>query len=371
MKFYMPVKVFDEPDCVKAHEKELCSQGRHALIVTGKHSAFSNGSFDDVSAVLKKNGVDYDVFSEVEENPSVETVFKARDLYISKGIDHVIGIGGGSPMDAAKAIALTLAHPDYMPEDLYDSLKDATALPVVCVPTTCGTGSEVTGVSVLTRHDKKTKISMVHKVFPVIALIDGRYLKSASSTLIINSAVDALSHMYESVLNSKADDYVRMTASSGLRMWSSIRDCLTGRREPSDEDFALLMRSSSLAGMSIAQSGTSLPHALSYAITYDLGLAHGRAVGYFLPGFMAAAPEAERNELLHLSGFSDVSDLSSFISTVFKDLCISEDMLLKTYEAVKNNPAKMSSASFKVDDVLLHRIVFCDPMTPASFGTDK
>ena len=299
MKYYMPVRVYDEKDCVRNHEKELCSFGKHALIVTGKKSAFINGSFDDVTDMLRENRVDFEVFSEVEENPSVDTVFTARKRYAAANIDHVIGIGGGSPMDAAKAIAVTLAHPDYTPEDLYDRTKDPSALPVICVPTTCGTGSETTGVAVLTRHDKKTKISMVHKVFPSIALIDGKYLRSASHTLIANSAVDALSHLYESMLNAKADDYVKMTASAGLKMWTEVKDCILGRREPSDDDLALLMRSSTLAGMSIAQCGTSLPHALSYAVTYDLGLAHGRAVGYFLPGFLSAAPESKRKDESH------------------------------------------------------------------------
>lgn len=358
MKYYMPVKVYDEPDCVKNHEGELCSFGKKALIVTGKSSAFLNGSFDDVADVLINNRIDPVVFSEVEENPSVETVFVARDRYMGEHFDLVIGIGGGSAMDAAKAIALTLYHPEYTPQDLYDNTKDDTALPVVCVPTTCGTGSEVTGVSVLTRHDRKTKISMVHKVFPAMALIDGKYLRTASDELIVNSSIDALSHLYESMLNAKADDYVRMCASSGLRMWAGTKDCLTGKRPITDEDRSYLMRSSTLAGMSIAQSGTTVPHALSYNLTYDLAIAHGRAVGYFLPGFLAAAPKAQRDEVLKLSGFSGLPEFTDFLSCVFGSIDIPEEELEITYKNVKNNPAKMSSASFDIDDRLLRRIVF-------------
>lgn len=358
MKFYMPVRVFDENDCVKNHSAELFSFGQKALIVTGKRSALSNGSFDDVADVLRENHIEFTVFSEVEENPSVETVFAAKEKALSEGIDFVIGIGGGSAMDAAKAIALVLAHPKYSLEDLYDRSKDPSALPVICVPTTCGTGSEVTGVSVLTRHDRKTKISMVHKVFPALALIDGKYLRSAPHSLIAGSSVDALSHLYESMLNAKADDYVRMTATEGLRIWAKTKDCITGKRKPSADDFALLMRSSALAGMSIAQSGTSLPHALSYTITYDLGLAHGYAVGYFLPGFLSIAPEAARGELLGLSGFADLNDFDSFMSKVLDGIEVCGDELEKTYEAVRSNPAKMGSASFDVDDDLLRKMVF-------------
>lgn len=358
MKFYMPVKVFDEKDVVINHSGDIDILGRKALIVTGKGSAFSNGSYDDVITALKKKGIEYLTFSEVEENPSTDTIFRAGEKYRSEGIDFVIGIGGGSPMDAAKAIALVLKHPEADLDYLYDTSKDGSALPVVCVPTTCGTGSEVTGVSVLTRHDRKTKVSMVHKVFPVYALIDGKYLNKAPHPLMVNSSVDALSHLIESVLNAKADDYVKMTAYAGLKMWSETKEVLTGEKAAGEEEFSCLMRSSCLAGMSIAQSGTSLPHALSYPVTYDMGIPHGKAVGYFLPGFLSVAPEKERNELLHLSGFSGLQEFRSFIDNVFGGFEIPEKELLRSYEAVKNNPAKMNSASFRVDEDILKKVVY-------------
>jgi alcohol dehydrogenase len=199
---------------------------------------------------------------------------------------------------------------------------------------------------------------MVHRVYPKLALVDGKYLKSASQTLIVNSAVDALSHLYESVLNAKADDYVKMTAAAGLKMWAKIKDVLTDEREANDDDRALLMRASTMAGMSIAGSGTSLPHALSYIITYDMGMAHGRAVGYFLPGFLDAAPEEDSDELLNMSGFRDINDFAGFIGKVFGGFNIPEDELNKTYEAVKNNKGKMNSASFPVDEEILKQVVW-------------
>ncbi len=358
MKYYMPVRVFDEKDCVSYHAKDISALGKRALIVTGKKSAAINGSLKDVTDALRQNGTDYWIFSEVEENPSVETVFSARDRFISENIDFVIGIGGGSPMDAAKAIALVLKHPEADLEYLYDKSTDPSALPVVCVPTTCGTGSEVTGVSVLTRHDKKTKISMVHRVYPALALIDGKYLKSAPHTLIVNSAVDALSHLYESVLNAKSDDYVRMTAEAGLKLWAECKDVLTGEKQADEQDYEKLMRASAFAGMSIAGSGTSLPHALSYILTYDLLLEHGKAVGYFLPGFMAEAPAIERDELLSLSGFDSIDDFTSFINRVLGKQDIAQSELEKTCIAVASNQAKMKSASFEVDEKMLERIVY-------------
>ena len=358
MHFYMPVRVFDERDCVLRHAKDIARLGKKALIVTGKSSSRKNGSLDDVMAALEAEHVEHLLFSEVEENPSTETVLRAKDLFSDSGIDLVIGVGGGSALDAAKAVALVLKHPGADLSYLYDATKDASALPVVCVPTTCGTGSEVTGVSVLTRHDKRTKISMVHKIFPVLALVDGKYLKNAPAELIVNTSVDALAHLYESVLNAKADDYTRMTASAGLRCWAKTKEILTKERTASQEDFDLLMRSSLLAGMSIAQSGTSLPHALSYALTYDLALPHGKAVGIFLPAFLKAAPEAERDELLQLAGFSGLAEFAAFIDGLFGGTEVPEEERRQAFEMVAGNAAKMKSASFPVDEKVLETIAF-------------
>ena len=92
--FYMPVKVYEEKDAVINHAADLAKFGRKALIVTGRRSAFANGSYDDIKAALDSAGVEHVVFNEVEENPSVNTIMKARDFGIANGVDFVIGVGG-------------------------------------------------------------------------------------------------------------------------------------------------------------------------------------------------------------------------------------------------------------------------------------
>ena len=106
MKFFMPTRLFQEPDCVMAHRGEMAALGSCALIVTGKHSAKANGSYDDVCRALDAEKIAHVLFDEVEQNPSIETVMKAMDFGVENGVDFVIGIGGGSPLDAAKAAAI-------------------------------------------------------------------------------------------------------------------------------------------------------------------------------------------------------------------------------------------------------------------------
>src|SRR5699024_5611599 len=110
-----------EKDCVRNHQKELLSFGTRALIVTGKHSSRANGSLQDILSVLQAAEVPYMIYDDIEENPSVETVAAAAEEGKAFRADVVIGIGGGSPLDAAKAIALLIANPQEDADCLYKS----------------------------------------------------------------------------------------------------------------------------------------------------------------------------------------------------------------------------------------------------------
>ena len=119
MKFFIPTKVYDEKNAVMNHACDLALFGKKALIVTGKSSAKKCGALGDVVSALDSQNISYSIYSGIEENPSTETVMKARDFGLSENTDFVIGIGGGSPMDAAKAIALMIKHSDRGGEYLF------------------------------------------------------------------------------------------------------------------------------------------------------------------------------------------------------------------------------------------------------------
>ena len=349
MKFYMPVRVYDEADCVKGHGKELASHGDKALIVTGRHSAKACGALDDVISVLDENGKAYCVFSEVEENPSVETIMKASSFGMEEQADFVIGIGGGSPLDAAKAIAFMMKRKSDQASDLYNASLPTESLDVIAIPTTCGTGSEVTGVSVLTVHDKATKMSIPHRIYPVLALIDGKYLKSAPLSMIANTAVDAFAHMSESYLSTKADLYSKTAALAGMKLWSEVKDILTGERQADDDDYAKLMRASALAGIAIAQTGTSIPHALSYILTYDQKVPHGKACGYFLGKFIALADEKDQKEILQAAGFESCEELSAYLNKALGEIQVPQETLQRAFDNVSASPVRMKSCRFEMD----------------------
>ncbi len=357
MDFYIPVKVFDEENAVWNHKEELASLGKKALIVTGKRSAKLNGSYEDVVKALDSEGVDHVLFDEVEENPSMETVMKARDLGVAEGVDFVIGIGGGSPMDASKSIALMIVHKDEDMTYLYKKGVDGTALPVAAIPTTCGTGSELTPYSILTNTQKNSKASTPHRIWAAYAFIDWRYLKSASRKVLCDTAMDAFGHMVESYINTNANEYSRMCVSRGLILWSRCKDVLLGKRPLKATDYKNLLTASAMGGMAISVSGTSLPHGFSYGLTCNLGMSHGKAVGYFLAEYMKEAPVEDMEYILNQAGFADIVEFEAFYeSTCGKD-AVSEELLTSIAEAIMSNEVKLKNCPYKVDRDKIKRMV--------------
>lgn len=369
MQFFAPTHVYLEKNCVDNHKQELLSYGKRAFIITGKHSSAVNGSLADVLAVLDEASVPYLIYNDIEENPSVETVAKAAAEGKEFQADFVIGIGGGSPLDAAKAIALLIANPQEDAGCLYEP-KDLKALPVIAIPTTCGTGSEVTPNAVLTRHAFKTKKSISYNIYPELALVDGKYLVSANGRLLIHTAVDALSHCVESRLHAKANVYNHMFSEYGLSLWGKLAPVLEQiaagpdavPSSLSDEDLEAFMLASTVAGMAIAQTTTSLPHAISYEITYNHGVPHGKACGIFLAAYMdeyARNNPEDVNRVLSLLGFDSTESFGEYLRRLLGSVAITEEESNLYADNIMANASKLSTYPFPIDREAILRILTC------------
>ncbi len=346
MNFYIPTKIHVQKDCVSTYMTELASFGTKALIVTGANSSKQNGSLKDVTEALSSQGVLYVIFDSIEQNPSLENVTKAAQVGKEENVDYVIGIGGGSPMDAAKAIAVLIANPDKKAKDLYNPTP-LKALPVVEVPTTAGTGSEATPYAILTLHDEKTKRSMAQKVFPELALVDPGYLNFSNKDLLVNTAIDALAHLIESYLNTNADPFNRMLSEYGLDLWGSVKEVLLIEDDPTEEEAETLALASTIAGMAISHTGTSLPHGMSYYLTYEKGIPHGNAVGIFLPAFIDLYEDRSQvKTVLRLLEFRNEKSFFKFIDSLFDIISIEQDELDRYVDGMLSNEKKLANYPF-------------------------
>lgn len=286
VQFFLPTKVILDENCVQKSAALLKTFGQKALIVTGRHSAKANGSLQDVTDALASQGISHVLFDRIDSNPDIPTVRAGAAFARENGADFVIGIGGGSPMDASKAIAL-LARQDIPDERLFSGPYGPDILPLVLLPTTAGTGSEVTQYSILTNDAAQTKTSIATPLlFPKLALLDHRYTSGLPLRTTVNTAVDALSHAIEGILATRANSLVDLLATESIQKISgNFGRLAAGTVDPAAR--AELLYASTLAGIVIAHTGTTAVHSMGYSLTYFHHIDHGRANGLLLGAFFS------------------------------------------------------------------------------------
>jgi alcohol dehydrogenase class IV len=331
-KYYMPTRVILGEDCISEHSQLFATLGKKALIVTGAQSAKRNGSENDVKAALDSVGISYLVFDKVMSNPTIACVYAGAALAKENGVDFIIAIGGGSPMDAGKAIAL-LAAQDIEEGNLFSGAYKNKVLPMAFVPTTAGTGSEVTQYSILTNDQARTKTSIASDLlFPTVTFLDAKYMEQLGVTTTVNTAIDALSHAVEGMLSTRASVVSDALAVAGIRIIiNCLPDMLRALQSRSEVILNLkqreqLLQASLMAGMVIAQTGTTAVHAMGYSLTYFKGIDHGRANGLLLGEYLKLVEKAEPDLAARILAALNLSEAEQFRELLNKLLGEKEEL---------------------------------------------
>jgi 1,3-propanediol dehydrogenase/alcohol dehydrogenase len=286
-RYLMPTEVFFGPGLVSRVGQEAARLGRNALLVTGKQSAKRSGALDRVIESLKGAGLSVWIFNQVEENPSDKTVARGGELAREEGCDLVVALGGGSPMDAAKGVAI-LASLGGGLENYYGAgTVTEPVLPVLALPTTAGTGSEVTPYAVFVESEQNTKKSVASPhIFPRVALLDPELTVTMPPDITANTGIDALTHALEGFTSVKTGPVSDLLALEAIAM---INEHLP-RAVSNGQDLKArgnLLHASMMAGMVIAQTGTTLIHGMGYAPTTSYGIPHGLANGILMDQVVA------------------------------------------------------------------------------------
>jgi len=311
----VPTRIVLGDGCIIKKAGLLAGMGKRAYIVTSPSSA-KNGSLVDLKKALKSQGIFCAVYDKTPPNPTLSAVGEMGAEARALGCDFVVGLGGGSAMDAAKAAAVLAAN-DGGPEAVYKQPYKNRPLPLAAVPTTCGTGSEVTAASVLTVGDMKKSFKS-DDVIPKIAFLDARYIDSLPQNITVDTAVDALSHALEGYLIK--DTWVSDMLAE--RVFAFFADCLPSLAsgEYTHETRERLMFMAMLAGLSIVITGTSAVHAMGYALTTQRNVPHGRACGLLLGEFVAFCYPAQKQKIdraLLLLGLGTPQDLKKMLDGLF------------------------------------------------------
>lgn len=284
--YYTPTEVLFGIGKVKEVGALAGRFGKRALLVTG-----SGKSSKDVSArvkeLLEKSGIEVAHFDGVKPNPTTDLVTAGAEMAKKMGAQVVIGLGGGSAMDTAKAIAVEASHPgtawDY---NCHTEGPTDKTLPIIAIGTTAGTGSQVTQCGVITRTADKDKSAIWHRnIFPRIAIVDPELTKTMPKAVTAQTGFDAFCHNFEAYLSVNTSPLVETMALEAIRL---IAEHLPKVLADGDdmESRSQMAWADTLGGFANSNAGVTLPHGLGMQVGgHCPQVTHGQALAAFYPAF--------------------------------------------------------------------------------------
>ena len=228
------------------------------------------GLIAKVEDALKKSDIQYDIFDGVEMNPSLESVKKALDQVIDFSPETIIAVGGGSTLDSAKAVRYFLK-------------RTGIDIPVIAIPTTSGTGSEVTSYAVITDTVNSVKIPIKdEEMMPKIAILDPEFTRTLPKSVVADGGIDALTHAIEAYSCSVANFHTQIYAMTAIK--GIFKNLLKMYKNIEDRDARVEMaKASCIAGIAFEKSGLGINHSVAHAIGGKFHKPHGRSNGVVLP----------------------------------------------------------------------------------------
>ena len=358
--FNLPVNVVSGKGCVQKNSSLLAAFGKKCIIVTGGSSAKKSGALDDILCALEAEGIEGIIYDGIGPNPRLDRCFEAAERAREQGADFVIGIGGGSPLDAAKAVAVYASNPDFTLYDIYSAGKRNEALPIVLVGTTAGTGSEVGRVSVLTDPATGRKKSIAPTdCFPRLTYADPTYTHSMPYDITVSTALDALAHALEGYMSVKCSDIPTLFGEKAVELiWQGLLQLHRTGEIPDGEMREKLYYGSLYAGITLAYCGTAFPHPLGYILTENYGISHGKACTAFMDEFIDRSEKHERGKtekILSLMN-TDKKGFKAVIRelTALPEIRMTEEEILgccQRFDTVPNN-FKFSPGGFTKEEAV-------------------
>ena len=253
-----------------------------AYIISGPHLE-RIGMVDKCREALKAAGIESDAFTQTEGNPSTDTVAKAANGFKSSKADFIVAFGGGSPLDVAKAVAVIASYGGNITDYEGGGKVLGPVVPMIAIPTTAGTGSEVTAFSVITDHSRNYKLTVVSNyLLPAYAILDPELITTVPKSTAAACGIDAMVHALEAFISKAASPFSDLFAKEALRLiGTSIRDYVSDRSNLAACESMLI--GSLFAGIAFSHARLGDVHAMSHPVSAYFDVAHGVANAVLLP----------------------------------------------------------------------------------------
>lgn len=282
-QFLLSTKIILGKDQLNSLGDQLAEINAKKIMIVTDKGLIKAGIVDKVLDIIKRNNIDYYLYDEVIPNPTINVVDEAAAICKNENCNVLIAIGGGSAMDTTKGISVMATNEgssyDYL-DGRGESKKEISndPLPIIAIPTTSGTGSEVSFYSVLTDPETKIKDSISsHKIYPVAAIIDPVLTKNLPSFITACTGLDVLGHALEAYTSTIDNSMTDLFALEAIKIvFNSLDEAVNS----GDIEARVNMSyASMLAGIAMSHCGATIPHALGCPLTGHCGMPHGLAVG--------------------------------------------------------------------------------------------
>ncbi len=253
-----------------------------AYIISGPHLN-KIGMVAKCQEALKAAGMESESFTETEGNPSTDTVAKAAKGFADSKADFIVAFGGGSPLDVAKAVAVIATYGGNIVDYEGGGKVPGPVVPMIAIPTTAGTGSEVTAFSVITDHSRNYKLTVVsNDILPAYAILDPELITTVPAGTAAACGIDAMVHALEAFISKAASPFSDMFAKEALRLiGGSIRDYVADRSNI--EACEAMLTGSLFAGIAFSHARLGNVHAMSHPVSAYFDVPHGVANAILLP----------------------------------------------------------------------------------------
>ena len=317
--------------------------GTHALIISGPHLT-KMGHVGHCADLLKAAGIASDAFTETEGNPSTETVAKAAEMYKSCGADFLVAFGGGSPMDVAKAVAVVAKFGGKITDYEGAGTVPGEPVPLIALPTTGGTGSEVTAAAVITDHSRNYKLTVFDaKLIPKAAILDPDFLTTAPAGIAAACGIDAMVHAIEAYISRAASPFSDAMAEKALELiGKNLRRYVANRTDL--EAASGMLTGSLFAGIAFSWARLGDVHAMSHPVSAYFDVPHGVANAILLPTVMEFNALADDGKYENIYDYIALNPSSEYFEP--QDLV----ELLKELNESLGIPACLADVGVKADN---------------------
>lgn len=329
--YYLPVNVVFGCGKVKEVGEIAKPYGKKALIVTGRSSAKKSGLYDKVKDSLSSMGMESALFDKVTQNPLTTTAIEGAAFAKEEGCDVVVAIGGGSIMDCAKAIAFLSVNDGDINDYIFNKKKSEKALPLVLIPTTCGTGSEGNGFAVLTNPDNGDKKSLrCNAIIAKASIVDPECMMTMPKKVLASVGFDALCHSMEAYTSKISQPFTDALALYAMELTAgSLVDLYNGSEDV--EKWEKITIASTIGGMVINQAGVTLAHGMEHPASGLKDIVHGHGLAALTPSIIDASWKGNEEKFARISrllggtGAADCADqVHALLEQIGMDVTLSD-----------------------------------------------